>query len=148
MLICNWICTPPNKQPRVYWSGVDIIGKWWFKQVECMEWSDWNTLWPSGKLLHNYGNSHVFNGKSHDKWPFSIASSDLGDTCVSVKSSDMLLLLPRKMWTLEHAAEQISGRAIPQRTSRLSQRGKGFSRKKGTIVYLLIRESNNCVFMV
>ena len=32
----------------------------------------WNMV-PSGKLSHNYGKSHHFNGKTHYKWSFSIA---------------------------------------------------------------------------
>ena len=28
---------------------------------------------PSGKRLHNYGTSPFFMGKTHYKWPFSIA---------------------------------------------------------------------------
>ena len=28
---------------------------------------------PSGKLSHNYGKITIFNGKTHYKWPFSIA---------------------------------------------------------------------------
>jgi hypothetical protein len=28
---------------------------------------------PSGKRLHNYGKSPLFIGKTHYKWPFSIA---------------------------------------------------------------------------
>ena len=31
------------------------------------------TMLPSGKQPHNYGKITIFNGKTHYKWPFSIA---------------------------------------------------------------------------